>query len=68
MGIENTALDPTISCNQSVMNSPERCVQLLCEKRCHASQRQPMPALLTGQPLDVSAEGCRSNLRIRVNF
>ena len=42
MGTENTALDPIISCNHIVMNSPERCVGLWCEKQCHTSQRQPM--------------------------
>jgi len=44
MGIENIAREPKISCNQSVMKSPERCVRLLCEKHRHTCQRQPMSA------------------------
>jgi hypothetical protein len=47
MGIENTARETVIIGNQRVMNSPERCVRFLCEKRCYTSQHQPTPAWLT---------------------
>jgi len=44
MRIENIAREPKISCNQSVMKSPERCVRLLYVKHRHTSQRQTMSA------------------------
>jgi hypothetical protein len=43
MGIENTAGELGVHSNHSVAILDERCVRLLCEKRCHTSQRQPRP-------------------------
>ncbi len=51
MGIENTALETIISLNQSLMNSPERCVRFSCEKRRYTRQRQPAPPWLTSTPI-----------------
>jgi hypothetical protein len=46
MGIENTARALRTLSNHGVASVAEHCVRLLCEKRCHTSQRQPIPALV----------------------
>jgi len=44
MGIEYIARALAIYSNHSVASVDKRCVRFLCEKHCHTSQRQPMPA------------------------
>ena len=51
MGIENTAREPIITCNQNVTNLPERCARFSCEKPRHTSQRQPM------RPFETNTDG-----------
>jgi hypothetical protein len=61
MGIENTARKTIIHCNESVTNSPDRCVRFLCEKQCHTSQRQPM------RPLETSTDGVSATEQVVLN-
>jgi hypothetical protein len=56
MGIENIARLLGIYSNHSVAILDERCVRLLCEKRCHTSQGQPMPANVTCSAAAVEAK------------
>ena len=42
MGIEYIARAQRIISNHRVTSMHKRCVRLLCENRCHTSQRQPM--------------------------
>jgi hypothetical protein len=61
MGIENTARLLGIYSNHSVAILDERCVRLLCEKRCHTGQRQRMPAKATDSAAGVEAKAVVHN-------
>jgi len=47
------------------MNSPERCVRFLCEKRCYTSQRQPALPWLTNTPIPITNAARNASISVR---